>query len=45
MNAPTRMNAPARVNWYRISLFLLLAGALAWSVGFAAGLIVILWNR
>lgn len=38
------MDAPTRVNWYRISLFLLLAGAVAWSIGFAAGLIVILWN-
>ena len=42
--AKERMNAPTRVNWYRISLFLLLAGAVAWSIGFAAGLIVILWN-
>ena len=38
------MNAPTRVNWYRISLVVLLAGALAWSLGFAAGVIVMLWN-
>jgi hypothetical protein len=38
------MKTPPRVNWYRISLYLLLAGAVAWSVGFVAGVIVILWN-
>ena len=36
------MTAPARVNWYRISLFVVLAGVLAWSLGFAAGVIVVL---
>ena len=36
------MTAPARVNWYRISLFVVLAGVLAWSLGFAAGVVVVL---
>jgi hypothetical protein len=38
------MTAPARVNWYRVSLLVALAGVLAWSLGFAAGVIVILLN-
>ena len=38
------MKTPPRVNWYRISLWVLLAAAVAWSVGFVAGVIVILWN-
>jgi hypothetical protein len=38
------MTAPTRVNWHRIALFLVLAGVLAWSLGFAVGLIVILFN-
>ena len=38
------MSAPARVNWYRISFYVVLAGVLAWSLGFAIGIIVILYN-
>jgi hypothetical protein len=38
------MSAPTRVNWYRISFYLVLSAVLAWSVGFAIGIIVILYN-
>ena len=38
------MSAPTRVNWYRISLYVVLAGVVAWSLGFAAGVVVILFN-
>jgi hypothetical protein len=38
------MSAPVRVNWYRISLFVVLSAVLAWSLGFAIGVIVILYN-
>jgi hypothetical protein len=38
------MSVPARVNWYRISLFVVLSAVLAWGLGFAIGVIVILYN-